>query len=143
MQMWGAISALVVVAGTFHPAAAAEANPLGKVLELLNKLSEKVTTEGESADKAYNTYVEWCDDAASEKRHEIKSSTSKKQKLESSIDKLSADITICDSKINQLAESAASASKDRPRRRHCNPEERGGGIRVERGGAHGHSGQTP
>mmetsp|Transcript_87559 Transcript_87559/g.231732 ORF Transcript_87559/g.231732 Transcript_87559/m.231732 type:complete len:712 (-) Transcript_87559:136-2271(-) len=112
MQMWGAISALVVVAGTFHPAAAAEANPLGKVLELLNKLSEKVTTEGESADKAYNTYVEWCDDAASEKRHEIKSSTSKKQKLESSIDKLSADITICDSKINQLAESAASASKD-------------------------------
>jgi chromosome segregation ATPase len=99
------------VAGALQPAAA-EASPLGKVYELLDSLSAKVTKEGESADKAYREYVEWCDDAASEKRHEIKSSTSKKQKLESSIDKLTAEITLCASKIDKLAESAASAGKD-------------------------------
>jgi len=112
MQARGCLLALALLAVASRQAAAGEGSPLGKVLELLDELSGKISGEGGKADEAYRKYVAWCDDSASSMRFEIKSTTSKKEKLQSSIDKLTSQVTVCDSKIGKLVESAAASSKD-------------------------------
>merc|ERR1719491_2658158 len=96
------------------PATAVEvkANPLGKVLELMDSLTAKIAQEGEMEQKAYVEYVNWCDDAANTKRNEIKTGTAKKGDLEASIGKLTSDIAVSDSKIGELVESIATQSQD-------------------------------
>merc|ERR1719436_838039 len=89
-----------------------KANPLGKVLELMDSLTAKIVQEGEMEQKAYVEYVNWCDDAANTKRNEIKTGTAKKGDLEASIGKLTSDIAVSDSKIGELVESIATQSND-------------------------------
>merc|ERR550514_738012 len=105
--MKAAIFALLVAS-----ASAADANPLGKVLDLLDSLYAKVVKEGEVELKAYTEYTDWCDDAANNKRNEIKTATTKKEDLEASIGKLASDISVSETKIGELAESIATQTKD-------------------------------
>jgi len=44
-------------------------NPMASVLQLLDELAAKMTKDGEAEAKAYQEYVEWCDDTA--KKHEV------------------------------------------------------------------------
>jgi len=108
------MQALPIAALLFTVASAGSdgTNPLGKVIELLDSLQAKITKEGESADSAYREYVEWCDDAASDKRNEIKTLTASKGKLEASIGKLTSDIMACDTNIDKLVKQIATATKD-------------------------------
>ena len=46
----------MVVVGCASFASAAEANPLGKVIELMDSLTAKITAEGEAEAKAYKDF---------------------------------------------------------------------------------------
>jgi len=56
-------------------------NPLGKVVELLDSLAAKIEKEGEAEAKAYKEFFEWCDDAAANKKFEIKTATASRASL--------------------------------------------------------------
>lgn len=84
-------------------------NPLGKVIDLLSDLEAKVIQEGETEAKAYEEYVEWCDDTSKNGRFAIETATKQKAKLEASIQKLTSDIDVADSKVADLAAAISQA----------------------------------
>merc|ERR1719395_475596 len=92
--------------------ASADTNPLAKVIELLDGLAAKITKEGEAEQKAYEEYIEWCDDFTKEKAFEIKSLTAKKEKLEATISKCASDIEGCDTKIEELVADIATGEAE-------------------------------
>merc|ERR1719382_43706 len=93
-------------------ASAANANPLGKVIELMDSLTAKVVAKGEAEAKAYKEFFEWCDDAARSYNQDITTATNKKEKLEAAIGKHSGDIEASTAQIGELAASIASDDKD-------------------------------
>jgi len=110
-QVTAAVALLLVGAAPAQAAADGQ-NPLGKVLELLDSLYAKVASAGDAEQKAFVEYTNWCDDAASNKRNEIKTGESKKGDLEASIGKLSSDIAVSEGKIEELVASIATQTKD-------------------------------
>ncbi|CAK0879242.1 unnamed protein product [Prorocentrum cordatum] len=110
-QVAAAVALLLLGAA---PARAADdgQNPLGKVLELLDSLYAKVASEGDAEQKAFVEYTNWCDDAASNKRNDIKTSEAKKGDLEASIGKLTSNIAVSEGKIEELVASIATQTKD-------------------------------
>merc|ERR1719389_473522 len=94
------------------PAAAADAtsNPLGKVMELMDSLTAKITAEGEAEAKAFKEYFAWCDDAAANLHNEIKNGNKKQEDLEAAISKATADIEANTAKIEELS-AAISADE--------------------------------
>jgi len=95
----GAGSAASLEAGT---------NPLSKVYELMDELVAKINKEGEAEAKAYQEYFAWCDDMAKNAGFEIKTATSKKEKLEAQIAELTSSITVAVSKIEELVAAIAA-----------------------------------
>merc|ERR1719240_129626 len=87
-------------------------NPLGKVVDLLTDLSAKVSAEGEAEAASFKEYSEWCDDTATDKKFEIKTATSQKEKLEAKISELSGSIEVADSKIADLAADISAATAE-------------------------------
>jgi len=87
-------------------------NPLGKVMELMDSLTAKITAEGEAEAKAFNEYFAWCDDAAANLHNEIKTGGEKKEELEAAISKASADIEACTGKIEDLSGSISADEKE-------------------------------
>merc|ERR1719478_1251457 len=88
------------------------ANPLGKVMELMDSLTAKVTAEGEEEAKAFKEYYEWCDEAAANLHNEIKTGTEKKEELEASIAKATAGIEACTVKIEELSAAISADEKE-------------------------------
>merc|ERR1719163_126125 len=88
------------------------ANPLGKVMELMDSLTAKVTAEGEEEAKAFKEYFEWCDEAAANLHNEIKTGTGKKEELEASIAKATAGIEACTVKIEDLSGAISADEKE-------------------------------
>merc|ERR1719343_921805 len=78
----------------------------------MDSLYAKVAAEGDAEQKAYVEYTNWCDDAASNKRNEIKTGEAKKGDLEASIGKLASDISASEGKIEELVASIATQTKD-------------------------------
>jgi chromosome segregation ATPase len=108
---------LVLLAVAISPAAAASkgaavTNPLGKVIQLLDSLAAKVTAEGTAEEKAYKEFVDWCDDATTNKGFEIKTATAKKEDLTASIDKMTSEASAATAKIEDLAGTIAASSAD-------------------------------
>jgi hypothetical protein len=87
-------------------------NPLGKVIQLLDSLTAKITKEGEEEAKAYAAFVEWCDDAAANTGFEIKTATAQKGKLEAAIGEEAGEISAAGTKIEELAGSIATDEAD-------------------------------
>lgn len=93
-------------------ASQSDTNPLSKTIELLDSLSAKITAEGKKEEAAYKEYVEWCDDASSNLKYEIKTGGAKKEELKATITKAAADITAGDDKIEDLVGSIAADEKE-------------------------------
>jgi len=100
--------AVLAVAAPAASAADAGVNPLSQVHALLGSLSAKVVKEGEAEEKAYKEFVQWCSDAAANKKFEIKTATSKKEKLEALIGKSAGDAEASRAKIEDLAASLST-----------------------------------
>jgi chromosome segregation ATPase len=92
--------------------AKSEADPLGKVLDLMGELSAKVKKEGEAEAAAFKEYFAWCDDVSKNKNFAIKTASAQKEKLEAKIEELSANIEKADSDISTLADDIATADAD-------------------------------
>jgi chromosome segregation ATPase len=89
-----------------------DTNPLAKVLDLMDECTAKVKADMEAEAKAYHEYYEWCDDVAKNVQFEIKTAKSSKEKLEASITKLTSDIEVGTSKIEDLSEAIATNEAD-------------------------------
>merc|ERR1719498_1442479 len=111
MMMWNA-SLLGFLLLPVSPVSSADTNPLTKVIELLDGLAAKITKEGEAEQKAYEEYIEWCDDFTKEKGFEIKSLTAKKEKLGATIAKCTSDGEEASVKIDELAKSIATSEAE-------------------------------
>jgi len=94
------------------PVADATSNPLGKVLELMDSLTAKITAEGEEEAKAFKEYFEWCDDAAANLHNEIKTGSKKQEDLEAAISKATADIDASTAKIEDLSAAISADEKE-------------------------------
>jgi len=106
---------LVLLALSLSGAAAVQAdtaNPLSKVMELMDSLTAKITAEGDEEAKAYKEYVEWCDDAAANLANDIKTGKDKKEELEATISKSTAEIEACTEKIEDLSASISADEKE-------------------------------
>eukprot|EP00928_Gymnodinium_smaydae_P061058 TRINITY_DN4510_c0_g1_i3.p1 TRINITY_DN4510_c0_g1~~TRINITY_DN4510_c0_g1_i3.p1 ORF type:complete len:716 (+),score=160.32 TRINITY_DN4510_c0_g1_i3:58-2205(+) len=87
-------------------------SPLSSVVSLLDELSAKITAQGAAEAKTYAAYKEWCEDTSTNKKFDIKTSKSQKEKLEAKISELSGNIESSESKIADLASSIATATTD-------------------------------
>merc|ERR1719198_1989592 len=94
------------------PLGSATANPLGKVMELMDSLTAKITAEGEEEAKAFKEYFEWCDDAAANLHNEIKTETNRQEDLEAAISKATADIEASTGKIEDLSAAISADEKE-------------------------------
>jgi len=94
------------------PAGAATSNPLGKVLELMDGLTAKITKEGEEEAAAYKKYFSWCDEAARNTKFSIETAEKKKAELEAAIGKATGDIEASDATIDELAKSISTGQGD-------------------------------
>jgi len=89
-----------------------DANPIGKVLDLLSALATKVAADGENAATAYKDYYDWCEDEVRSIKQEIETATALKEELEATINKAVADIQNGETKIDELAGAVASGKAD-------------------------------
>merc|ERR1719345_32111 len=101
---------LLVLALVVTPVVIADnANPISKVIELLSALEVKLMKDGEAEEKAYKDYFEWCDDAAKESGFVLKTESTKKEKLDATIQKAKSD---AEDASEIIAEKAAVISAD-------------------------------
>merc|ERR1719502_375057 len=106
------VLALLVAPLVASATSASTANPLGKVFELMDALTAKITAEGEEEAKAFKEYFEWCDEAAANLNNEIKTGGAKQEDLEAAIAKASADIEANTVKIEELSEAISADEKE-------------------------------
>merc|ERR1719296_658578 len=93
-------------------ASAEQSNPMGKVLQLIDELAAKITKDGEAENKAYNEYVEWCDDTAKNTGFAIRTAESAKADLEAKIGELTGNIAASGSAIEDLAAAIAKGEEE-------------------------------
>jgi len=99
--------ALLAVFGT-----ASAQNPLQKVTQLLSELQQKILKEGESEQKNYEKFAEWCKDEAVAKQYEIEDGKSSVAQLSSVIEKESSTIMAMESEIQTSAGKIATNEAD-------------------------------
>jgi len=89
-----------------------ESNPLAKVLDLMDELRAKIIAEGEAEEKAYQEYLNWCQNAVQDAGMAIETATKEKGELEAKITELSAEIEEAGTKTEDLAAAIASNEAD-------------------------------
>lgn len=87
-------------------------NPIEEVLQLVQNLQATIIKEGESSQKVYEEFAEWCETRAKELSFEIKDGKSEVAELQATIDKMNADIEAHTSKIEGLAADDSGASEE-------------------------------
>merc|ERR1719163_1029035 len=94
------------------PAQAEEANPIGKVLQMIDELAAKIIGEGDEAQKVYEEFSEWCEDQSKDLHFEIKTEKAEIEDLNALIAKETANSEELNAKIEDLAASIASNEAD-------------------------------
>jgi len=105
--MKSAVAALVV-----SVASANEASPIAKVIQMFGDLETKIIAEGESSQKTYEEFAEWCEETSKNVKFEIKTGKNEVAGLTATIEKDSANIQTQDSTIEELAASIATDEAD-------------------------------
>jgi len=110
MRLLSSLLLLVVVT----PAGAAKASksPLGEVVELLDSLAAKIMRQGEAEEKSFKAFSEWCGSAATDKKHEIKTATARKEGLEAEISKAASVGQAAGARVEELAGNMAADEAD-------------------------------
>jgi peptidoglycan hydrolase CwlO-like protein len=110
------VNAFVVLALAFGAAVqhvdAEAVTPVTKVITLLSDLQAKIIKEGETAQKEYAEYAEWCEDKSKDLQYEIKTGKAQIDELKATIAKESANIEALAAKIEELAAQIATAEAD-------------------------------
>merc|ERR1719436_859162 len=103
---------LAVIFLSLSAANAADANPIGKVIQLLTDLQAKIIGEGEAAQKAYVEYSEWCEERSANLEFDIKTENAQIAELKATIAEESALIDSLSAKIDELAAEIATDEAD-------------------------------
>jgi len=88
------------------------ANPIGQVLDLLQKLYDTVVADGEVEQAQFEKFADWCEDQSKEKQFEVKTANSQVANLKATIEKSSADADAHDSRVSDLSQEIAANSGD-------------------------------
>jgi len=91
---------------------AEEDAPIGKVLEMITSLEQKVIAEGQASQKAYEEHAEFCSDRNKELSWEVKDGTSQVDNLKANVAKESADMESLMAKIDDLASAMSTSDKE-------------------------------
>jgi len=94
------------------PALVSATNPIGQVLDLLQKLYDTVVSDGEKEQKLFEKFAEWCEDQSKERQFEIKTGTAQADNLKATIEKASADIDAFNSRIGDVSQQIAANNAD-------------------------------
>jgi len=87
-------------------------NPVQKVLELLSSLQAKIIKEGEAAQKVYDEFSEYCEEAAANLQYAIKTNKAEIEDLNAVITKATSTSEAMTSKIEELSSSIATDEAD-------------------------------
>merc|ERR1719473_37115 len=116
MMRWGNVLFIlnfsVVLAHGSVSLSQAQANPIGKVIEMLSELQQKIIKEGEAAQKVYDEVAEWCEEESKNLQFEIKTGKADAEELTATIDKSVSDIKAGNEAIEELATKIATAEAD-------------------------------
>jgi len=104
-------SALVALSGASLAAASGDA-PVAKVLSMISELEAKIIGEGESVQKEYAEFSEWCEDRASNIGHEIKTGNGEIEDLSATIAEEAARLEALGAKVEKLAAALAIDESD-------------------------------
>jgi len=104
-------SALVALSGASLAAASGDA-PVAKVLSMISELEAKIIGEGESVQKEYAEFSEWCEDRASNIGHEIKTGNGEVEDLSATIAEEAARLEALGAKVEKLAAALAIDESD-------------------------------
>jgi len=107
-----ALLGLLTAGSSLAATSQAQTNPLAKVLDLIDALSAKIVKEGEAEQKAYDEYLQWCQNAVQETGFAIETATKEKGELEAKLVELAAEIEASSSKIEDLAAAIATNEAD-------------------------------
>merc|ERR1719305_1111149 len=111
MRSISAIFALAACAAV-APASAVDANPIEKILQMIGDLQAKVIAEGETAQKEYDEYAEWCEDRSTKLGFEIKTGKADKEELEATIEEETSTIAALETKVEELSNDIQTAESD-------------------------------
>merc|ERR1719456_2027986 len=92
--------------------AKASANPVAKVLELLNRLQQDVIKDGQLAQAAYEEKADYCSQQAGLKIDEIKTAQDQIDDMASTIERSVSSLEELTTKIADLSGSVATDTKD-------------------------------
>jgi len=70
-----------------------DANPIGKVVQLITDLEAKITAEGEKAKQVFEEFSLWCEDRSRNLGFDIKTGKSETAELKATIEQKGAAIT--------------------------------------------------
>jgi chromosome segregation ATPase len=87
-------------------------NPVGKVVQLLTDLEQKITSDGVAEDKAYEEYAAFCKTSKSDKEYEIKTAKAEIDDLSATINKALSDTSSAATKIEDLAQVISGNDAD-------------------------------
>ena len=107
-----ALVGLLAIGGSLAASSQDQTNPLAKVLDLVDELSAKIVKEGEVEQKAYDEYLQWCQNAVQETGFAIETATKEKGELEAKLVEVAAEIETSTSKIEELAAAIATNEAD-------------------------------
>jgi len=93
-------------------ASGADTNPIAKVVAMVSDLQTKVIGQGAEAQKMYDEFAEMCEDRSRELHNEIKTGKATVGDLTATIEKASADITVFEEKIEDLAGAISEDEAD-------------------------------
>jgi len=79
---------------------------------MLSDLQQKIIKEGEAAQKEYDEFSEWCEEAAKNLQYEIKTGKSSVEELQATIAQAESDIKVKEGEIEGLSSTLATDEAD-------------------------------
>jgi hypothetical protein len=106
------VATLVLLAVTSAQGNVVNVNPIEKVLSMLANLQAKIIKEGETAQKTYDEFAEWCEDRSRNVGFEIKDGKSEVSEQQATIESSTAEIASHNAKIEELADALTVDESD-------------------------------
>lgn len=89
-----------------------KANPVGQVLNLLQKLYDTVVADGVTEQKQFEAFSEWCEDQSKERTFEIETGSAQAEDLSAAIEKSTANISVLQSRFEEISGVVAANTGD-------------------------------
>jgi len=89
-----------------------EANPVGQVLKLLQRLYDTIVADGKKEQKQFESFSAWCEDASRERRGDIETGSAQVEDLNAGIDKATANISVLQSRYEEISSVVAANTGD-------------------------------